>query len=620
MDNHIQITTHELWIDGRQMTVSVQQVPPSTLRITWTVPTNTTAYDGAIVLLSESLFNSENFPEDSKRYVASTNWAAPADTINNAQVVAAYYGYFGDDLTLRSVDVSNVDLTKVYYASIHAASNILQYYTVGVQSYPLESSRFEKHSDTYAGSIPTHTNPPSNPTNGQAYFDATSNRVLIWNSTTSTWLETNSGTVPVGEIPPIQTNQIFFDSLETKLKFFIGGAWVECNGTNTRVKFGAGYVPLATVQMEHTVPPTPGDVAYIVPPAPTGTISTPQLFVYTLGQWLPFTSNLFEFETSPGVWTSAIQGDKLIGDVVPTVPTIGDFFYRTSGRDLLAWDGSNWVKADTDAEGTPTTDKLGVGSDGSYDERLRLIKILKGQLGWPSVCVELNEEHFNIAIDNALDEFRRRADNAYSHRHILFTLNKGQSIYYLNDPRYKTDKIVNVLKIHRISQLGVNSLAGTNYLYAQPFVQQFYAGSQVDLVSIHLMGQLAEVFEKIFAGNLTYTWDEASRQLQIHRNLTNVQERVVLEVVMERTEQELLVDRWSKQWLQGWAMAELKEILGMIRSKYSSVSGPNGGLTLNGDMLISEARLDFENLVNEILNYEVGNGGINFGNTAFMIG
>ena len=116
-----------------------------------------------------------------------------------------------------------------------------------------------------------------------------------------------------------------------------------------------------------------------------------------------------------------------------------------------------------------------------------------------------------------------------------------------------------------------------------------------------------------------FSWNEITRQLNIHRKLYR-DEKVVIECVMERTEQDLLTDRWAKQWIQGWAHAELKEMLGMIRSKYSTLPGPNGGLTLNGDLLIAEARTDFEELLRQINDYEVGNGGVNFGNCAFLVG
>jgi hypothetical protein len=168
--------------------------------------------------------------------------------------------------------------------------------------------------------------------------------------------------------------------------------------------------------------------------------------------------------------------------------------------------------------------------------------------------------------------------------------------------------------------LGISSLSSENGLYAQAFFNQLFQTQNVDLLSIHLMAQLSETFEKIFAGNLVFTWDEASRQLMILRRINTDEERVVLEVVMERTEQELLLDRWAKQWLQGWAMSELMEMLGMIRTKYGNLPGPNGGITMNGDVLLSMATEQQNELLRQITDFEVGNGGTQFGNCSVLIG
>jgi hypothetical protein len=625
MSDSIQLTTHELWVEGRSLNITATKVNPTTLRLSWDLPSVPQAYDGAVVLLSESRFSSIHFPVDGTRYTASSNWASPADTINTAQVVAAFYGFFGDPITTKTVDVTNIDPTKLYYASIHAASNVLQYYTVGNQSYPLESSRFEKQSETYAGSIPTGLVPPSNPTNGQAYFDPLSNIVQVWNETMGAWVQGTQNTVPVGELLPIVKNQIFFNTSEQALKYFNGTSWTICDSTNTQVKMGAAWAPFNSVSVTGTLPITPaiGDFIYLTLRTSASTIQQSVIKFYSLGSWYLPASDLVRVlipGTPAATWQNIVPSGTIAGSADISVPSIGDFFYQQSTRDLMVWTGDNWLKADTDNEGAPTTDKIGVGTDGSYDERLRLIKVLKHQLGWPALCVELSEEQFNVAIDNSLDEFRRRADNAYLHRHIAFTLKRGQSTYYLNDPRDKTDKIVNVLKIHRVNMLGISSLSAENGLYAQAFFNQLYQGSNVDVLSIHLMSQLAETYEKIFAGNLVFTWDEASRQLIILRNISLEQERVILEVVMERTEQELLLDRWAKQWLQGWAQSEALEMLGMIRSKYGNLPGPNGGITLNGDTLLNMATELQNELLRQITDYEAGNGGVNFGNTAFMIG
>lgn len=620
MDN-MQLTTHELTIDGRQLQLSISKLSPTSLRLSWTLPTNPLAYAGAVVLLSEEKFTSLNFPIDGTRYAASSNWTAPADNIDHAQVVAAYYGFFGDDITQTFVDITNVDPNKLYYASIHASSNVLQYYSVGIQSYPLESSRFEKKSETYAGSIPNSATPPENPKNGQAYYDQSSNAVLVWNDSMGAWVQSTQKTIPIGTQTPINTRQLYFNNIDEQLKFFDGTAWQVCTGTNTQVKMAGAWAAFNSVQQSASYPTSPvtGDFVWLTIKPAISAPPTSELKFYSLGSWFIPTPDLVRVLIN-GNWENIVSSTSSWGANDPAVPSVGDFFYQTSARDLLVWGGDAWVKADTENEGSPTTDKIGIGTDGSYDERLRLIKIIKLQLGWPNICVELTEEHFNVAIDNALDEFRRRCDNAYSHRHVSFSLRRGQSTYYLNDPRDKTDKIVNITKIHRINQLGVSSLSSESGLYAQAFFNQLYQGSNVDVLSIHLMNQLSETYERIFAGNFSFTWDEASRQLFVLRRINTDEERVVLEAVMERTEQELLLDRWAKQWLQAWAQSECWEMLGETRSKYGNLPGPNGGITLNGEQCLQRCTELQAELLRQITDYEVGNGGLGFGNCSFLIG
>lgn len=168
--------------------------------------------------------------------------------------------------------------------------------------------------------------------------------------------------------------------------------------------------------------------------------------------------------------------------------------------------------------------------------------------------------------------------------------------------------------------LGLGNTVSENGLYAQGFLNLLFNGQMVDLTAIHLYHQQSELFEKMFAGNLMFSWNEASRQLVILRKLIHAEERVVLEVCVERTEQELLLDRWCKQWLQAWAESEMLEMLGLIRSKYGTLPGPNGGVTLNGDALLSLANEKQTELLRQLTDYEVGNGIGGFGNVSFLIG
>jgi len=60
----------------------------------------------------------------------------------------------------------------------------------------------------------------------------------------------------------------------------------------------------------------------------------------------------------------------------------------------------------------------------------------------------------------------------------------------------------------------------------------------------------------------------------------------------------------SRQWIRQYCLALAKELLGLIRSKFSTVPIPGGDLTLNGTDLINQGREDQESLrtqLNELL-------------------
>jgi hypothetical protein len=60
----------------------------------------------------------------------------------------------------------------------------------------------------------------------------------------------------------------------------------------------------------------------------------------------------------------------------------------------------------------------------------------------------------------------------------------------------------------------------------------------------------------------------------------------------------------GRQWIRQYTLALARELLGLIRSKFSNVPIPGGDLTLNGGELVSQAREDKQNLkekLNEML-------------------
>jgi hypothetical protein len=302
----------------------------------------------------------------------------------------------------------------------------------------------------------------------------------------------------------------------------------------------------------------------------------------------------------------------------PGFPALGNFFYNTRTRMLKSWNGIGWIDVET-KKGEPSYARIDVGTTGEPGPRANVKTILKHQLGFPVVCVELTEAHFDIAINNALQEIRRRSDSAYYRQYFFLQTMPNQDVYYLNDATTGVNAVVDVLKIHRMNVLGLTNF-GPDNIYAQQFLNQFYSpGVGFDLVAVHLMHALSEVQSQIFAGDIGFNWRESTRELRTYRRSARY-EKVLIECSCERPEQELLVDRWTQQWIQQWAEAELMIMLAHIRGKFSTLPGPGGGLSLNADMLLTEGTRLQDDCLRQMKDFEVGQNGGDNGYAPFVIG
>lgn len=86
---------------------------------------------------------------------------------------------------------------------------------------------------------------------------------------------------------------------------------------------------------------------------------------------------------------------------------------------------------------------------------------------------------------------------------------------------------------------------------------------------------------------------------------------VPAEVVMLRTYNHkpdvmLLNDHFIFPWIQDYAYSFAKRIVGEARSKFQTIAGPQGGTSLNGDALKTEAQAEMEKLEEELKNYVDG--------------
>lgn len=237
--------------------------------------------------------------------------------------------------------------------------------------------------------------------------------------------------------------------------------------------------------------------------------------------------------------------------------------------------------------GTPMYSEVGVGTDGSADDRRAVIDNLYTRLGHPLIDVGLTRAHMDLAVQKGLDYIRRDSGAGYTRGYFFLTLNPGQQQYTLTSKAVGFNKIVDVLYVYRPRGGFLNSTFGGE-IYGQQMLQQLYVSGTFDILTYHLLANYQSIVAKLFASDFQFQWSERTRVLAIQRKIGR-QERVLIDAVIERTEQDLFTDRMTKNWIENWALSEAKIMLGETRGKYQSLPGAGGSVSLNAADLKNEA-------------------------------
>ncbi|OUU18272.1 MAG: hypothetical protein CBC05_02970 [Crocinitomicaceae bacterium TMED45] len=239
-------------------------------------------------------------------------------------------------------------------------------------------------------------------------------------------------------------------------------------------------------------------------------------------------------------------------------------------------------------------------------KRQELITELRTILGDGMVDVELDPKHFDTAIDLSVDRFRQRSSNSTEESYIYLKILQDTNEYTL--PK----EVIEVREIFRRSVAGSNNsidldpfeLAYTNLYFLQ-------GGRIGGLMTWDAFAQYQEVVRRLFGGYLNFKYITESNKLILMRR-PRAEETVLLQVYMEKPVDTLITQRYSRPWIRDYALAQCKMMLGEARSKYSSLPGAQGSVTLNGDALKAEAQATMERLEREIDTYGTGEDPLTF--------
>jgi hypothetical protein len=390
-------------------------------------------------------------------------------------------------------------------------------------------------------------------------------------------------------------------------------------------------------------------------------------FVRSAGSWLlispiksltnplvPPTGTFWFNSTNQGLsqW-NGVAWVSLTYSSTPLTPSTGSLWYNTTTSMLMTWDGYAWVPAtpiatvELDCNGNllftdthigstsyvginsdsslllalattftvhnskpgvdgvsdePSYTEIGIGTDGTDSVRNAIVNDIRYELGYPVVDVELTKEQMDYAVSRALSELRQRSGLAYKRGFFFMGIKANEQRYNLTNKISGMNKIVDILGIYRLTSSFLSSAHGAG-VYGQIVLQHMYNMGTFDLLSYHIMADYTKLMEMLFAARLTFNWNEQKREVWIHNRFALSEKMVCIEATEERTEQDLMTDRYSKAWIRRYATGVCRIMLSEIRGKFSTLPGASGSVTLNAGELRQTGQADIDGCIADIESY-----------------
>jgi hypothetical protein len=271
----------------------------------------------------------------------------------------------------------------------------------------------------------------------------------------------------------------------------------------------------------------------------------------------------------------------------PTITAYGSSYGKYKGINITSYVESS----DIDVDNLNKNLIIDNVEFNKFDQTIR--DYVFAQLGQPVVRVELTELQVKMCIDEAITKLDYHAPS-WTLQYAVFDASAGISVYEL--PAFIANNLSYV--IYQKDLLAFQFSKGSlEFDFFLGFWQNNRFFQNMNVGDYLLVQQYMEMIRKVLSRDGTFDIING-RYLQLHPEPPTTPCPVILEY---RAIDSNTILPAFRNWVQRYALACAKTILGRIRGKYQSIPGPGKGATLDGKDLVTESVKDKEMLMKELL-------------------
>jgi hypothetical protein len=215
------------------------------------------------------------------------------------------------------------------------------------------------------------------------------------------------------------------------------------------------------------------------------------------------------------------------------------------------------------------------------------------QLGHPIVSVELTPFQVKTCIDEGISKLDYHAPQ-WANQFAVFEASAGINVYEL--PQFMANNLSYVG--YKKDILGLNYTPGSlafDVTLAFFNTNRFFQGG--GLGDFFLTQQYLEIMRRVLSNEGAWSVVNGN-SVQLYPAPTETPTPVIVEY---RALDSNTINHAYRNWIQRYALASAKGILGRIRGKYRTLPGPGGGAQLDGEILARESAEDKRLLIEELI-------------------
>lgn len=215
------------------------------------------------------------------------------------------------------------------------------------------------------------------------------------------------------------------------------------------------------------------------------------------------------------------------------------------------------------------------------------------QLGHPIVSVELTPFQVKTCIDESISKLDYHAPQ-WANQFAVFDASSGINVYEL--PQFMMNNLNYVG--YKKDILGLNYTPGSlgfDLTLAFFNTNRFFQGGGIG--DFFLTQQYLEIMRRVLSNE--GGWSVVNgKYIQLYPAPAETPAPVIIEY---RALDSNTIHHAYRNWIQRYALACAKGILGRIRGKYRNLPGPGGGAQLDGGVLTQESTQEKQTLMEELM-------------------